>query len=464
MGTFSLKFFCLFFVLTEKGVIDNIFRMRRFAFLSLSILIAIPLLAGCAGKPADEADAASDPAAVSPVVIKVAYWGGPEEIDIITTAIRNWQKSHPNIKVVLEHTPFSGYVGKILTRIAGASAPDVVCSEVNIFVAFVAKDIFLDLTPFIKGDAAFNLDEFFPEVVDRFSRKGKVYAIPRDTAPFACIYYNKKLFDEAGVPYPTDEWDWSAFLDAAQRLTKFDANGKATQYGFYGWAWQNFVYSNGGSLVDNVKNPTECRLTSTPSKEGLQFYADLINKYRVAPTPTALGNLGMGAQQLFMTGRVAMFSSGIWETPILRKINGFDWDVVMFPRGPRQVRGFGTGGSGYGILKSTKYPNEAWEVVKTLSGDEGQIMLAEAGLAQPANKKIAEGEHWALSDKKPLNKKMLNEAVKYVTYEPFHTKWREISELYLGPELDLVFNGRATVDEALGAVIPKINQLLREKN
>lgn len=157
-----------------------------------------------------------------------------------------------------------------------------------------------------------------------------------------------------------------------------------------------------------------------------------------------------------------MFHSGIWETPVIRKVKDFDWDIAMFPKGPTGIRKFATGGTAYGILKTTKYPQEAWEVLKALSGDEGQIMLAEFGLAQPANRRIAEGEHWAGSTKPPLNKKMLNEAVKYVVYDPFHSKWREARDLYIYPEFDLMFNGLESPKDAVNKIVPKVNELFRK--
>ena len=351
----------------------------------------------------------------------------------------------------LEHTPYPGYLSKILTRIAGGAPPDILCAETNLFVSFFYKDILLDMSPFIQADPDFTLDDFFPEVIDRFSVDEKVYGIPRDTAPFACVYYNKKLFDEAGISYPSDNWDWYEFLDKAQRLTKIE-DGRVIQYGFYGWAWENFVYSNGGGIVDDVKSPKRCFLNTQKTIAGIKFYVDLIHKYKVAPAPLDLGNLGLGAQQLFMVKKLAMFSSGIWETPILRRIKDFDWDVAMFPKGPGAVRGFGTGGSAYSILKTTEHPKECWEVIKCLAGREAQVMLAEAGLAQPAIKDIANGEHWAESSKKPLNKKMLNEAVQYVTYDPFHPRWREIRDLLIGQEFDLVFIGSESVEDAVNKI------------
>ncbi len=394
--------------------------------------------------------------------IKVAYWGGPEEIAIIQDLVADWQKQHPDVEVRLEHTPFSAYVSRLLTRMAGNVAPDIMAVEVNLFPGLWAKDAFLSLQPFIEHDPDFHLNDFFPEVIGRFTVNGQTYAIPRDTAPFACVYYNKKLFDEAGLPYPTDEWTWDDLLRLSKKLTKVEED-RITRYGFYAWAWQNFVYGNGGKLVDDLHHPTRCLLGEPKAVEGLQFYSDLMNKHKVAPTPVALGNLAMGAQQLFMTQRVAMFSSGFWEVPILRQITDFGWDVVMFPKGPKGLRAFGTGGTGYCILKSTKHPELAWQVLKALAGDAGQARLAEMGLSQPANRRVAEGPPFALNPQPPANKAMLNRAVQYAVYEPFIPEWREIFELQILPELDLVFHGQKTAKEAATAFVPKVDTALKER-
>lgn len=430
-------------------------RFNRF-FAYLIILVFALQAVGCgiregAGKP-------------KRVPVKVAFWGSPLEIELISSTINNWQKSHPDIEVKLEHIPFGSYVSKILTEIAGRSAPDIVAAEVEMFVSFADKDIFVDLKPFIDKDKSFSLDDFFPEVVDRYTVDGKIFGIPRDTAPIACVYYNKRLFDEAGVPYPTDDWDWNDLLDKAKKLTKVDKDGKIIQYGFYSDIWYNFVLATGGKIVNDVKHPTKCLLNSPESIEGLQFLVDLSHKYKVSPTSSTFRNLGLGVIQMFMMQRVAMFHSGIWETPMARKIKEFEWDVAMFPKGPTGIRRFATGGTAYGILKTAKYPEEAWEVLKALSGDEGQIMLAESGLAQPANRKIAEGIHFAGSDKPPLNKKMLNEAVKYTVYEPFNSKWREIRDLYINSEFDLMFNNLKSVRAAVETIVPEANELLKEGN
>jgi ABC-type glycerol-3-phosphate transport system substrate-binding protein len=428
---------------------------QRAVAVSSSLVLALSGTLGCGSDVPEEAAPAAP-------MIRVAYWGGPEEMAVLNELIEQWQQHNPGVQVRLEHTPFSAYVSRLLTRIAGGAAPDIMASEVNLFPRLWAKKVFLPLNDFLEGDPEFDINEFFPEVVKRFTVNGQVYGIPRDTAPFACVYYNKRLFDEAGLPYPTDDWTWNDLLAAAQHLTKRDADGKVTQYGFYAWAWQNFVYSNGGKMVDDLYHPTRCLLDEPAAIEGIQFFADLMGKYEVSPTPMALGNLAMGAQQMFMTGRVAMFSSGYWEVPTLLNIKDFEWDVVMFPQGPTGIRAFATGGTGYSILKSTKHPELAWQVLKALAGREGQRKLAQTGLAQPANQVIAEGPDFAGSDQPPAHKAMLNEAVRYVVYDPFDAYWREVFELYVLPPLDLVFNGQMTAAEAVQAFVPQVNQLLKQ--
>jgi len=421
-----------------------------------SILLTIFVLSGC-GSPADMGK-------TGVTEVKVSFWGTPEEIGIITEALAPWQAKHPEIKIVFEHTPYTGYISKVLTRIAGGAAPDIIATEVDYFVTFASKGVLEDLTPFVDANPeGFDKSDFFPQLIDRFTYEGKLLAAPRDIAPFACVFYNKKVFDDAKLPYPTDDWTWSDMLRLARELTKKDNAGRVTQYGFYTWAWQNFIYGNGGGLVDDVKHPTKTRLDDDRSIMGIQFYSDLSNLYEAMPSPTAFMNFGMGADRMFANGRIAMFLSGIWETPQFRNYN-FEWDVVMFPKNDKGVRAFGTGGTGYAILKSSKRKKEAWEVVKALTSPEGQKQFAKRGLAQPARISVAKSDVFAGDLSAPANKKMLNDAVQYVVFSPFHPKWREIEEKYIRPKLDLIFSGKKTAAEAAKELAPEVNAQLQQKD
>lgn len=393
--------------------------------------------------------------------VEVTYWGSIEEIKIMEKLASEWKKQNPDIKLVLQHIPTGNYVQKILTRIAGGNPPDIIFTEVNDFVMLKSKKIFLDLTPFIEKDNEFKIDKIFPQIVKRFKDGNKIYVIPRDIAPFACVYYNKNLFKKKGIELPADDWRWNDLLEKAKKLTE-RKKGKTTCWGFYTVFWENFVYSSGGGIIDNFKNPKKCILNSPKSLRGLKFYYDLIYKYKVMPSPETMIGMQMGALQMFMSGRLAMYCSGIWEVPIFRYIKNFSWDIVMFPKGPEGIRAFGSGGSGYGILKTCKNPEIAWKVLKFLTGDYAQKVLAESGLAQPSNIEISK-TIFVKNSLPPPNKKMLNEAVKYVIFEPDIPEWKEAKDKFLNPSLELIFNGQLPLEKGINEATEKINNFLFKK-
>lgn len=408
--------------------------------------------------------------------IRFRYWGDVKETSIIKDLVSRFEATHPGVHVSAERAP-SGtpYVQKVLVEFAGGTPPDVLFVETNIFVTLANKGVLMPLDGFIRRDHSFHLSDYYPEIVDRFTVDHKTYTIPRDIAPVACIYYNKQLFDAAGVPYPSDDWSWSDdparfqkpgfdpnkdFLSVCKRLTRTDPKtGRTTQFAV-DVAYDPFVYSTGGNFTNSVKHPTRVTLQDPRTLHGIQFRADLINKYRVMPSPTDYSSMGVGAADLFLTGRLAMYHSGIWNTPQFRDIRSFDWDVAMFPKGPTGIRAFGTGGSGYGIARGTKHPDAAWELVKYLAGPDGEAALARTGLAQPAIKRLAESPVW-LDGRKPAHKIITTRAVPFIVFQPFTPVWPEIVTK-MNPELDLVWNGKETAAAAMARVQPQAQAVLND--
>lgn len=390
------------------------------------------------------------PGAGGKIKIRVTYWGDNNEIGIIESIVKPWEKAHPNIKVDLIHIPTEQYLDKVMTMIAGGEGPDVLFCEVNNFVNFYLKDVLLPLDDMMEEDEEFDVKEFYPQIVSRFTRDNQLYVIPRDIAPFACIYYNKDMFNKENLPYPSDQWTTDDMIRMAKQLTKVGEDGMVEQYGLWiNWLWPNLLYTFGGGFVDDFNNPKRAIITSQKSRQALKLYYDTMYTHNVSPQPGAVDQSG---GHLFQTGRLALYASGIWESPEFRHITDFDWDIAMFPKSPDGHRGFGSGGSGYAVYSKTKYPREAWEVVKCLTGDEGQIRMADTGLAQPAKISLARGEHWAGSPDKPLNKKMLDEATKYIQFEPFHEKWPEINREIIQPNLDYYFVNKKELSEVLADI------------
>ncbi|MBU1075682.1 MAG: sugar ABC transporter substrate-binding protein [Spirochaetes bacterium] len=393
--------------------------------------------------------------------LEIAIWGNIKEVIIIEESIKLFNEKYPDIIVTISHSPQGqGYIDRILTRAASGSMPDIMFCEVNFIDKFIEKDMLMDISGLLAKDRSITEKDYFPQIISRFKKGEKLYGLPRDVAPFACIFYNKNLFDQAGVPYPKDSWSMAQFLETAKKLTKISKSGIVNQYGFYGWAWQNFVYSFGGKIVDNVHEPRKCLLNQANAIKGLEFYRDLIYKYKVMPSPSSVET---GYNEMFMTGRIAMYGSGIWDTPVLRDTKDFKWDVAMFPKGPGGRRGFATGGSGYAISKSAKNLEMAYELLKVISGEYGQKKLAEAGLAQPALKKLAYGPLWA-GDKvnPPVNKGMLNEAVEYIIFNPFIANWSEVEQKIIYPRIDLIVRNQINTKKAMDEIAKEIDQELQK--
>jgi len=383
--------------------------------------------------------------------IRLSSWGDVKENAILLDLIGDFQKVHPEIKVELLRVPYDEYNTKLLSQVAGGNAPDVIFAEASNVAEVCWRGILEPLDAYVKSDPSFPINDFYPSILDRFTVDGKLYAIPRDISPVCLVYYNKKAFDEARLPYPKYDWDWNELLVDAKALTKKDATGRTIQWGFTNDSprLEPWIYSSGARWVDDVRKPTRYTFNEPAFIRGIQFRADLILKHKVMPSPanlTAMG--GVAATNLFINGTAAMLFSGIWITPQLRDIKGFDWDVALFPKGPDGKRGYANSGSGYGILSSSKNKKAAWELVRYISGVEGEKKMASTGLIQPALKSLANSPVF-LDGLPPLNKKILLGAEVDGVFDPLALNWQEILLGTITPSLDRVWEGKVTAQEAV---------------
>jgi multiple sugar transport system substrate-binding protein len=288
--------------------------------------------------------------------------------------------------------------------------------------------------------------------------------LPRDVAPVCVVFYNKDMFDAAGLPYPKNDWNWNDLVRYGKEMTKKNSDGSST-FGFTDdWSiWDTFVLSNGGKYVDDIKNPTRCLLDSPEAVGGLRFRQDLIYKYKIMPSPSQLTAMGgVGSSDLFINGKTAMFFSGIWKTPFFRKITKFRWDAAIFPKAVGKKNGFLTSGGGYSVLKSSKHPEEAWKLLTYLSGEEGQKELARTGLAQPAMLDIAKSKDF-LDGQPPASKDFLLNAAEIGDFQPDSVKWQEALSSYLYPALDKVWMGEKDIETIMKTAVKEINKMLKEE-
>ncbi len=391
--------------------------------------------------------------------ILVSSWGELQENQILIDLLHDYETKNPGVWVELERHAYTEYLREILGQINRGQKLDVLFVEVNNFVDFYFNGLLEPLDSYIKADGL-DLKTFYPDVMKRFTVQNQTYAIPRDTAPWCLLYYNQAAFDGAGVPYPKADWTWNQFVEAAKALTKTDLHGKVVRWGFVEdrTGTDLWVYHSGGSYADNVNRPTQWTFTTDPNtRKGLDRRAELIFQHRVSPPSSVMEfRTDENVSDFFYEGKAAMFYSGLVWTPRFREIKNFKWDAALFPPGPTGQRTFPTGGSGYGILKSSRNKKEAWKFIRHLTSMEGASKMAANGLVQPALVELAHSEVF-LDQKPPLNKKVLLDAVSQVQYSPFCSNWAQVHD-HLMKEMEGVWAGREKMEDVMKRLEPFLKQ------
>lgn len=301
---------------------------------------------------------------------------------------------HPNIRVF--YTPDPEDVPTDMPPIFDAgTAPDVVNGCCDFFPAWAQAGYLLDLRPYVERDIDPALiAEWDSAQYNSFFIDGDVqYALPKYHGALA-VYYNKDLFDRYGVPYPSRDWTYDDYLSAMQTLTvDNDSNRGIDVWGstldpIYDRV-QIHVNSFGGHYV-NPDDPTDCVLDEPEAVAALEWLRARIWDDRVMATTLALSKVE--TRRAFWEGRVAMVEDGSWALKDILTNADFRVGVAAFPAGPVRRATLATT-DGFAISATTDHPEEAWELIKFLTGKEYGLAMARANFLQPARSTLV-GE-WA---------------------------------------------------------------------
>lgn len=354
--------------------------------------------------------------------IQFASWGSKSELEILKPILSDFEKQNPDIQVDFVHIP-QNYFQKIHMLFASNLAPDVIFIN-NLYLPIYANAGVLQE---LNGNKNLpNTSVFYEKSVQALSYEGKNYAIPRDVSNLV-IYYNKDLFDKYNVPYPNRYWTFKDFLATAKKLTK-DTNGDG-KTDIWGTSFEEdllfylpyLMSEGGGVLSDDLK--TEI-INTEESQKGLNFYADLRNKYHVAPTRAESASATMA--QLFLQGKLAMQLSGRWLVPKYREDANFDWDVINFPAGDKGSI-VQLDASGWCIAKSSKHQKEAARLINFLASKESSERFTKSGLIVPARIDVAT-ESFLRSNQKPKHNKVFLKVIRTSKPTPVSPNYLEIQD------------------------------------
>ncbi len=408
-----------------------------------------------AGASASASPAASDVGYTGPeATITYSIWGDPSEIKNQQAIVDAFHVANPKITVKVTVSDWDTYWDKLQTGIAGGDAPDVFAMDGPLFPDYQSRDVLLDLKPYIDRDG-YDLGQLADQAVADFTTPSGQFGLPRDLNVIA-LFYNKKLFDAAGIAYPDETWDWAKLVEIGQKLTLKGSDGKVSQWGFYTETtdmenyWSSLVWQNGGDIISADKKTN--LVGSDQATGGIQFLQDLIWKDKIMPDPTIWP---ADSGDAFEQGKAAMEANGSWlvATDLAA---GIDFGIAPLPKGPAG-QATSINPTGAVVYKGTKSPDAAWAFVKYLASPAAQTKLMELKASMPANKEVLAGPFATSFD----GAKVLAGAIAYAHIKPSFKGYNDWTNA-IQTEIDAnVFTEpKKTAKQAIADVLPKLDEIL----
>jgi len=434
-----------------------------------------PAATSASAEAATTAPAESNATAVPPastakgsVVVFECCWN-EEHIKAGKELYNKFRADHPDIQVQ-DFWPLStqDWMEQLLAKTAAAEQVDIIwwCAS---HWEFAMQGRLLDLKPFLDKDSSYSLDAYQKEggdfCFDKPNRAGAMWGVPTNYAT-NLLWYNTKMFEQAGVEPPNKDWTWTDMLAAAQKFAK-DDNGDGVNdtwgfgaYGMDGWYWQHLLKSYGGDYV--VVDGDGCLLDKPESIEALTFIQDMMYKQKVMPRPADTAAMGMTA--MFSSGKIAMVEGPEWvrgEVKDAHEKEGFEYGVALLPKGPKGlVTGYWPGITS--ITSQAKSPDAAWVVAKWISGKDYQMAMtvnipeSPAALIEVSTYGFTKGIDY------PEDRSAYLESPKYGYL--YYNNLRYGKEVYdiIEPGLDQCWQGAKKPEEVVGDITKAVNDKIAE--
>lgn len=397
------------------------------------------------------------------------------ESQSVQVIIDNFNKSQDKIHVTMIAVPRDGYETKVNTMAAGNQLPDCTQLSEAMAIQFAAADLLADVSSMYDPAEA-------PLKSLTFTYKGKPVGYSSGNEVLL-LYYNKKLFDQAKLPYPPASadkaWTWDQFVKVARALTK-DKNGKTpNDKGFdaknivtYGadfnrlwWMWPIVCYSNGGGLMS--PDGKELWIDKPESTEAMQKLADLYIKDHVAPSfgdKAAMPSLDL----TLLTNKVAMATSGQWEMGVSLNNSlkdGLEYGVGVLPRFKKAVT-YNTGAP-YGVFKSSRHLKEAIAFIKWYADEKNQWPQITGGILMPVTAQYYSSEakmrEWADHPPRPAFAQYKTAVIDYAMHNAIQVPWyyfngyQGLNDI-LDSGIEGVWNGKVTAKAYIKAIMPQLKR------
>lgn len=361
------------------------------------------------------------------------------------------------IKTKLTVVKWDEYWTMLEAGAQGGSLPDVFWMHSNESQRYMSNDMLLDLTDKIADSDLIDPANYPEDIWGLYTYDEKYYAVPKDVDTIA-LWYNKAMFDEAGLAYPTADWTWDDVTEAAKKLTKEDGSqyGLAVRNDNNQAGYYNLVYDNGGHIINEDK--TKSGWDDPKTIEAMEVLESWIKDGVMPPIETMSEN---GEDVLFQSGKVAMVLQGSWMVAAYRdnEYTAENCDVVELPKSATTGRRASVyNGLGWAASANGKNTENAWKLIEYLGSEKAQKKQAELGVTMSAYKGTSDA--WANSAEFNLQAYLnMMEDMEIRPYSKSTVTWEnEDNEI-----LKSVYMGEKSMADACKEMADQMNEKLVEE-
>lgn len=434
---------------------------KLFMFTLAVMMSLVMVVSGCSSQPSEGADtgdvnAADETAEEETIEITLGYYSSSSSDEKMKELIERFMEKHPNIKVTTQSAPYGQFYQKLDTQIAAESAPDVWLSDGVLVMKYAERDAAKDLTEWIERDL--DKDAYYGLEFNK-DTDGKYWAVPQGIQ-IGALFYNKDMFDEAGVDYPDESWTWDDLKETAAQLTLDTQGNNANESGFdpdnvkqFGLTffsitegWFSVLKSYGGGVLDHTMQ--QSIVDSPENKAAFEWMVDGMER-GILTDPADLQSF-QSPMSVFPSEAAAM-RIGIYARVLAANETGIHYDVTLLPQGPDGKRFSPVIANSWMISNSTtdEKAEAAWEWIKYwVTEDDVQREWAALGEAVPVKKAVANSDLFLETGEQPENKQAFLDSFDFAGTLDANAVWSEWVKVFTD-NMDQAFLGEKTIDEAM---------------
>lgn len=435
-------------------------KRKRILAAAMAAAVSLSMLAACGNGGSNGSGQSSS----GNDTLQVKIWDSTQK-DGIQQLCDNWT-DQSGVEVNVEVVTWDDYWTLLEAGASGGTMPDVFWTHSNYIQKYMDSGLLLNLNDYIDKDDAINMDNYYSDIVDLYTNDdGTHYGIPKDYDTIA-LFYNKKLFDAAGLAYPDNTWTWDDLYTNAKALTKADGSqyGIAANTDMNQESYYNIIYSYGGEVINADRNKSG--MDNDKTIQAMEEFGKLIQDCMPAQSVMAEA----GEIDLFTSNVTAMQLVGSWRVAALKDYdNASDWGVAEIPYCDQNGNGQCDEGErvtiynglGWSASADCSNPDAAYSLISYLGSKEGQTEQAKLGVTMSAYKGTSDAwkDSTDLWDLSPFIDEANGDATLVMYPYSRSTTWAE----EMKQQLVAAWNDTSTMSDACKQIAESMNAELAQE-